>query len=181
MMTKAYSAEKCDEKCVECGEYDNYAGEILHLGEEDGKWEKMPIILDSGAVETVGPKTAASNVKMRESEMSKEGKGYKVANGTQIPNMGEKQIQWVDDRGMIGQMTMQVTDVTKVLASVSKVCDAGNTVTFGARGGEIRNEKTGKVTPLVRKGGVYVLDVWVKAKNEGDMIAPVFHWQERKW
>ncbi len=65
---------------------------------------------------------------------------------------------------------MQVTDVTRVLASVSKICDSGNQVVFNPAGGFIKNIKTGEKTESGRKGGIYELDVWVKARDNKDQV-----------
>ena len=81
-------------------------------------------------------------------------------------------------------MTMQVTDVTSVLASVSKICDAGNEVKFTSTGGVIVNKKTGKKTEFTRRGGIYELDIWVKAKEKKDALYSMeesgFKWQGLK-
>jgi hypothetical protein len=54
---------------------------------------------------------------------------------------------------------MQVTDVRKPLMSVSKICDAGHSVTFRSDGGEIVDERTGQVTKFNRVDDVYRLVV----------------------
>ena len=68
---------------------------------------------------------------------------------------------------------MQCADVTKMLASVSKICDMGNENTFTKSGGIMRNLSTGKTTKVSRKGNLYVMDVWVKAKHEEDQLYQV--------
>ena len=52
-------------------------------------------------------------------------------------------------------LNLQVADVHRVLLSVSKICDAGNTVVFTANGGRIVNETTGEEDHFGRKDGVY--------------------------
>jgi hypothetical protein len=48
------------------------------------------------------------------------------------------------------------------LLSVARVSEAGNTFHFGAKGGYIRHEKSGKMTKLVKRGGLYRLRLWVE-------------------
>ena len=152
---------------------------------DEGAWSQVSVKLDSGAVATVGPKKAAPNVAMVESYGSKNGKEYRTASGQSIPNRGEKRLEWQDKTGGVGCMTMQVTDVTSVLASVSKICDAGNEVMFTSGGGFIKNQKTGRKTEFTRRGGIYELDIWVKAKETKDALYEMgddegFKWQDLK-
>ena len=58
-------------------------------------------------------------------------------------------------------MTMQVADVNKVLASVKRICEAGNTVSFDSNGGVIWNRATGKTTRLEERGGTYSFNMWL--------------------
>jgi hypothetical protein len=122
-----------------------------------GKWERIEVTVDSGAVETVGPEHVGKAFKVKENEMSKAGYKYVVANGEEIPNKGEKHLKgWGDTWGQL-YMCMQVTDVRKVLASVGRMCDGGNRVVFDDQAGSyIMNKATGQMTPLAKKGGVYV-------------------------
>ena len=47
---------------------------------------KIKVSLDSGAIDWVTDKETAKGFKTRETEMSKAGLGYRVANGTKIEN-----------------------------------------------------------------------------------------------
>ena len=53
-------------------------------------WERVRVQIDSGAIDTVGPKEIAKAFEMKETEMSKRGIGYVAANGSSIKNYGEK-------------------------------------------------------------------------------------------
>ena len=57
-------------------------------------------------------------------------------------------------------MTYQVTNVTKPLNSVSKICDQENIVVFSKNGGCIVNTWSGQETPFSRENGVYMLHTW---------------------
>ena len=91
-----------------------------------------------------------------------------------MKNKGQRCVQAWTDEGSPVVMTYQVAEVTKPLNSVSKICDAGNVVTFTAQGGTIRNLWTGAVTSFGRDAGVYVLNTWVKAgaSSQSDFPRP---------
>ncbi len=55
-------------------------------------WERVRVQIDSGAIDTVGPKEKAKALDVKETEMSKRGSGYVAASGSSIKNYGEKKI-----------------------------------------------------------------------------------------
>jgi len=55
--------------------------------------------------------------------------------------------------------------VTKVLGSVSKICEAGNRVVFDESGSYIESVSTGRRTKLEKEKGVYCMSLWVKGKE----------------
>lgn len=93
-----------------------------------------PIIVDSGAAETVLPKDWC-----KQAEMVKDtsGRTYSAANGTQIRNEGHKTVAMITRQGQWRNMTFQVCDVTKPLASVSKICENGHSVAFNPSWGSM--------------------------------------------
>ena len=101
----------------------------------------------------------------RPSEGSKRGIRHKFANGEPIPNEGEKQVGFLTDDGAARNMRFQVCDVTKPLASVSRICAKGHKVAFQAGCSYIQNLTTGEVTWLKEANGVYTLDVWMPAQG----------------
>ena len=86
---------------------------------------------------------------------------YEVADGSQIPNLGEKAFGAVTDNGLFRNMSAQVADVNKALLSVSRIVKAGNRVVFDSDGSYIEHKTTGEWEPLEEKGGIYTLKVWV--------------------
>ena len=82
-----------------------------------------------------------------------------TADGTVMPNRGEQRVRVKTREGNLCELKMQVTDVRKPLMSVSKICDAGHSVTFRSDGGEIVDERTGQVTKFNRVDDVYRLVV----------------------
>ena len=66
-------------------------------------------------------------------------------------------------KGYVRGMGFQVVDVERPLIAASQLAAAGNRVTFKAQGGEIEHSKTGRKMMFVKKGGIYVLQMWVAA------------------
>ena len=54
-----------------------------------------------------------------------------------------------------------ITDVTRPLNLISRVCDQGNNVLFTQTGGWIINHETGRYTYFPREHGVYMLHSWI--------------------
>ena len=125
-------------------------------------WMKVAGIMDTGAAESVMPPDLCKHLPIEPSLGSVRGQEYVTANGTRLPNQGQRRIQGVTDQGLPVNLTYQVTGVTKPLNSVSRICDQGNIVTFGPDGGVIENVWTGRQTHFNRENGVYVLNTWLQ-------------------
>ena len=129
------------------------------------EWERIKVTVDSGAVDWVAPPHVAAAVERRENNASRNGMYYRAANGGQLPNMGEKVIDGLTDDWEKAKVTVQVAEVTKVLGSVSKICEAGNRVVFDEGGSYIESKSTGRRTKLEKDKGVYCMCLWVKGKE----------------
>ena len=79
-----------------------------------------------------------------------------------MKNKGEKEIHFFDSLHRKKKLVFQITDVKKILISESKVCDAGHWIWRDEVGGAIVSKATGVETQFVRKGGVYVMELWIK-------------------
>ena len=124
--------------------------------------EKLEVVIDSGAAENVAPPTVGKGFAIVESAGSKRGQQYITADGSRIPNLGQKAIIAETAEGNLFTLGFQMANVTKPLASVGRMCDAGNSVVFGPRGGYIQNMQTGQVTEFKRLNGVYLLEAWAQ-------------------
>ena len=76
-------------------------------------------------------------------------------------------------------MKMAVADVGKVLASVAKVCECGNSVVFDKDGSYVEYKNTGHNTRIDNRSGVYVMDILVPTedkeeedKEQGENVTP---------
>ena len=59
-------------------------------------------------------------------------------------------------------VVIQISDIDRTLLSVSELTAAGNEVNLRKDHGEIVNTKSGKVITFPRRGGVYVIQMWIK-------------------
>ena len=133
--------------------------------EEVPEWEVLEMAVDSGASESVVSDEMLTRVTTVEGDAMKKGVQYEVADGTLIPNLGEKKFIAVSDNGVARQMRAQVCEVNKALLSVHRVVQAGNRVVFAASGSYVQDEHTGETMDLEEKGGMYMLKLWVKAQG----------------
>ena len=137
------------------------------VGDSDG-WVELELTADSGACDTVIPKSFAESIPIMPSLASLRGMEYEVANGQSIPNLGERRcLVWTEGATQAKKMTMQVADVHKGLLSLSRCADMGYEGRFGRHAGALVCEETGEIIPLVRKGNLHVLRVWVRAAPFG--------------
>ena len=94
------------------------------------------------------------------SEGQKKGVSYIAANGSRMPNRGEKRVHFSTPgaKGGTSSITFQVTDVMKPLASVHWIVEKGNRVVF-EEVSYIENLKTRKKIPIELVNGTYCVDV----------------------
>jgi hypothetical protein len=133
------------------------------------KWEPMPrpLVIDSGAAETVIPSEWFPLHDIQESQGSKSGVYYTTADGTPVYNEGEKTLMMSTlDGEHTRRMTFQVAGVNKALGSVSKIVANGNRVIFDQNGSFIENVWTKDKIWLREDNGVYVLDMVVAPPEE---------------
>ena len=117
-------------------------------------WRRVSAIMDSGSAECVAPASIARSIQMVETEASRQGQTYHTADGGVIKNKGEK-------TGDQCRARYQITNVTRLLNSVSRVCDQGNNVLFKQTGGWIINHETRRKTWFPQEHGVEVLHSWI--------------------
>ena len=116
-------------------------------------------VVDSGAEETLAPRGAFA-WRARTSAMSRAGACYLTANGVPIPNLGELDVQSLTSEAYPAEVPFQLADIERPLIAVSALANAGHLVEFIERGGKITHQ-SGTVTGLERRGGTYILRMWV--------------------
>ena len=114
-------------------------------------WKPVTSIVDSGAINNVAPSCVSVRALM-ESNGSLNGMTYHTADGTRIPNLGQKTLETVSEDGSTQlSHTFQIADISRPLTSVGELTDAGNLVVFGRKGGFIVNPDTGRRLSFQRK------------------------------
>ena len=130
---------------------------------------EIDVAVDSGATETVMSEDTLNGViDITDSAACKRGIVYEVADGTQIPNLGERKFLGVMEDGSAKGVTAQVCAVNKTLMSVSKVASKGNRVVFDDDGSYIGCKTTGERSWLTQIGGMYYLKMWVSRKSTAE-------------
>ena len=151
-------------------------------------WQELPkpLVIDSGAGETVMPKTWLQNYPVEESTGSCQGEFYHTADGSRVYNEGQKRVTVSTQDGRNERaMTFQIADVDKALGSVRQIVKKNNRVVFdqNAAGEDvsyIQNKQTYETMPLRVENGVYVLDLVVgpaRTRTGGKSGSKGFAWQ----
>jgi hypothetical protein len=136
----------------------------------NGGWEKIMLIVDSGASDTVMPPKMCRAAEIRHS--SRVGTEYEVAGGGVAKHLGEKLCEMkINDTDTVGlEIAFQVVDkVNKALLSVHRVCMQGHDVVFSETNGKyiLLNRSTDDVIPLSTVAGTYEIDVWIRPCGGG--------------
>ena len=132
-----------------------------------GEWELIEGHVDSGATDSVGPKNKFPQFALKPSKGSLAGKNYVSATKHKVPNLGERTIEFQCDDGHDMKIKLQEADIGKVLISAAKLTENFNDVNLSRRNPHIRNLRTGRVTKLHRKGGQFILHMWVRKSKSG--------------
>ena len=138
------------------------------------QWEKVTILVDSGATENVANPASMKGYQVLKNSASESGLTYTTATGKEIPNLGEKVVVVATTEGSTRSIKFQMCDVTKCLASVSRIVEAGHRVILDTpeAGSYIENRKSGERTYLLQERGLYLLDAWVMPFAEANHVHP---------
>ena len=119
--------------------------------------------MDSGACETVMPRSMCSMIPIVPSAQSLAKVEYEVASGKNIPNLGERHCEvYADGYSEPLLMHFQVADVHRPLLSLSKAADMGFRSYLDNNGGWLEDVESGECLPIERKGDLYVMKLWVR-------------------
>ena len=105
---------------------------------------------------------------VRQSPWSRAGRGYRAANGTGIKNLGQVDVPFATAEGHRCRIPFQVAQVEQPLLSVAHLTANGNVVELGHTKGSVKNLTTGRTIALERRGGVYILKMFIP-----DAVAPL--------
>jgi hypothetical protein len=130
-------------------------------------YKRISGLVDSGAVDSVTNDKTAPWIPIQQTEASRSGMKYTVADGRTVPNRGQQKFCGTTEDGLPIDMGIQITDVCKTLFSVRKIKEAGNIVIFGAEEGDmIINKRSGSRTKIEDNGKDYQLSIWMEVPKE---------------
>ena len=137
-------------------------------GHDGGEWIQVELCADTGACDTVMPRSLCGHIPITPSLQSLNFMEYEVADGHTIPNLGERKcLMWTEGAEHERPINLQVADVHKALLSLSRCADMGFESRFGRLAGALIDEESEEVIPLERKGNLYVLKCWIRAAPFG--------------
>ena len=148
---------------------------------------KITFVMDSGAIKTIVTPDAIPGMKVKKTKNT--GKTFRVANGAQIPNLGETIIHGQSENDTKMKITAQVAAITKPLASANELVDADNIILLHKHGGIVKqltveqlkrviagiNQLDGAEIPIGRSKGQFQIDV-----NVPDQVGQSGTWQAPK-
>ena len=102
---------------------------------------------------------------------------YRLADGSLIPNRGDKSFLGITEEGIARRLKAQVTDVDRPLMSVAHIVQNGGRVVFDKKGSY--GQGGGKKIALAYDGGLCKLTMWVpRAQTQPvDKLTRAFHGQ----
>ena len=128
---------------------------------ETTKGYEIDLIIDSGAVATITPVRTIPGEIPRETEASRRGMSYTVANGAAIANKGEVTLRGQAENGTIMNVIAQVSDVTKPIAAVREILKGGNRIVMDETVSYIDNKHSKKIIPIKRGNGIFIVTITI--------------------
>ena len=139
---------------------------------EEG-WVEIEITIDSGACDTVMPAAMCGHISILQTEDSRRGVEYEVANGETIPNLGERHcFLMTENSHVMKEIVFQCADIHKPLLSVSRCADLGYQCILEKSGGKLKDTVTGEEIPIHRRGNLYVMRAWVRQSKPSGFARP---------
>ena len=133
----------------------------------EGEWEDIPVTMtaDSGAGNHIINSDDIPGYMVEPSPGSIAGKGFVSANNGKILNEGQCELNLATGRNKL-RSTFQVAKVNRPLMSIGKMCDQGHKVVFDAKKAEVIDKHGKVVTTFYRKGGLYTVDMMLRAPKK---------------
>ena len=125
-------------------------------------WKKVTVVVDSGAVESVMPRSMFPRDGHQANREVQEWKMVQGIRGENIKNYGQQVMSVRTPEGYVRKSTWQVADVRRPLVSASHVIQVGNDLFFGKDEAYIMNRKKKEMSMLSKYGNVCVLDLFVR-------------------
>ena len=147
-------------------------GGLSNLAENRDGWTEIEVTIDSGACDTVMPTSMCKHISIMQTEESRRGMEYEVANGETVLNVGARHCILMSENSQNPKrITFQCADIHKPLLSISRVADLGYDCILSRNGGELRDRTSGETIPLHRRGNLYVMRAWIR-QDKSDFTRP---------
>ena len=138
-------------------------------------WEVISAVVDSGAGVSALHPDQGKDYKIQESVASRNGVTYEVANGDDLPDLGQKCMAVLTAEGTLRGYQSQVAEVSSALQSVRRMLSTKHCVLFGLGENEeehlVINKLTGEVNRLRDDGVNYIQDLLVVPPDEVANVA----------
>ena len=126
----------------------------------------VEVTADSGAGKHVSGPDVVEGYPIEPSEGSRTNRHFIGPSGERITNHGQTSLN-LESNGQKLQGLFQIADVTRMLMSVSQMCDHDCEVHFNKQRGQVTNSKGKVVATFPRKGGLYTAQMTLKAPRIG--------------
>ena len=139
-------------------------------------WEKLQMILDSGASVSVVPPSVGGDYEVVRGEAAMAGVKYEIADGSQIPNLGEKFLPIVTREKSWRGLKVEVADIAQAFQSVRSLVKTGHRVVFGdgpdGTAHYIEHNVTGEVNWVEDDGLNYLMTYLIAPKEVAGFTRP---------
>ena len=134
------------------------------------------MILDSGASVSVVPPSVGGDYEIVQGEAAMAGVRYEIADGSQIPNLGEKFLQIVTRENTRRGIKVEIADIAQALQSVRSLVKTGHKVVFGdgpdGTAHYIEHSVTGEVNWVEDDGRNYLMSYLIAPKESAGFTRP---------
>ena len=111
---------------------------------------------------------------VEESPASRVGVEYEIANGSTLPNLGQKHMAVMTEEGTLRGYTSQCADVSKALQAVRSMVGSRHAVCFGlVPAGEdhlIINRESGEINRMIDDGVNYLQKLFVVPPDQVEAV-----------
>ena len=156
----------------------NNSANLMEVNCSVQNWERIPLKIDSGAIDTVMPPTMAKYFPLEPTERSRNGEGYLAANNSVIPHYGMRKLKGQSDEYRPMTMIAQVAGVKSALVSVHRLLEAGNRVHFERGNCYVEHVKSKIRTNIAERNGAFEVGFWIPRTSENVKDDKGFPWQD---
>ena len=146
---------------------------MMSCQDEEFVWVRREAAVDSGAVDCVANEHEFGHLEILPTPESIRGECWTCAGGKQIKKQGEVHLDFFTNEGHAHKVKMKIGKVSRTLISADKLLDKGSDVVLSKTNPRIQT-RGGQVVKLRRRGGMFLLDMWVKMPKSKMPNASVF-------